>query len=256
MLGTSLYDTAAFQRRLWTPVVLRPKLALWLDAADLNTISSSSGVVDVWRDKSGKDRHATGLEKPAWTPGGWKNTGKNGFAVECSGNDRMQLATGITYSGANGISLHFAINNTGSATTRKLISGAGNSLELSITLNKLNFVKVAAADLGSSTAEIPTGHVIVGGDAATSRTDFWINGSVETTSANGTYTALTSILFRRGSTAASWFDSFVGEVIVTDFVLTAAESAQVQGYLAWKWGTVDLLPVSHLYKRRPPLIGT
>lgn len=41
----------------FSPLSLRPHL--WLDAADPSTITSSSGLVSQWSDKSGNERHAT-----------------------------------------------------------------------------------------------------------------------------------------------------------------------------------------------------
>ena len=52
--GRNDYETAQIQGRLWTPDVLRP--ALWVDAADLSTISVATGISE-WRDKSGNNRH-------------------------------------------------------------------------------------------------------------------------------------------------------------------------------------------------------
>ena len=43
----------------WTPSSLGSSLALWLDADDASTITSSAGLVSEWRDKSGNSRHAT-----------------------------------------------------------------------------------------------------------------------------------------------------------------------------------------------------
>ncbi|MEI8285912.1 MAG: hypothetical protein WCG15_01295, partial [Actinomycetes bacterium] len=43
----------------WSPTTLGSSLALWLDASDATTITSSGGLVSEWRDKSGNNRHAT-----------------------------------------------------------------------------------------------------------------------------------------------------------------------------------------------------
>ena len=49
-----------------------PGLALWLDAADLGSISLNSGVVQQWNDKSGNERHvsqSTAANRPGFTAG-------------------------------------------------------------------------------------------------------------------------------------------------------------------------------------------
>jgi len=55
--GVSLVDEARLQGRLWTPAQVLP--SLWLDGADLSTLSMSGSSVTQWRDKSGNARHAT-----------------------------------------------------------------------------------------------------------------------------------------------------------------------------------------------------
>ena len=43
----------------WSPTSLGNSLALWLDASDASSITSSGGLVSQWNDKSGNNRHAT-----------------------------------------------------------------------------------------------------------------------------------------------------------------------------------------------------
>lgn len=52
-----LLRAAAPRGILWTPAQLTT--ALWLDASDPSTITTDSGVISQWRDKSGNNRHAT-----------------------------------------------------------------------------------------------------------------------------------------------------------------------------------------------------
>ena len=68
--GVDGVDEARLQGRLWTPTLLRP--ALWLDAADLSTISTATGVSE-WRDKGPNGRNVaqgTGGTQPTLTPMG------------------------------------------------------------------------------------------------------------------------------------------------------------------------------------------
>jgi len=55
--GSSAIDDARLQRRLWTLDLLRP--ALWLDWADVSTISLATGISEV-RDKSVLRRYRQG----------------------------------------------------------------------------------------------------------------------------------------------------------------------------------------------------
>ena len=47
-------------------------------------------------------------------------------------------------------------------------------------------------------------------------------------------------------------DGEIGEVIIWHRALPADEMALVEGYLAWKWGIQDKLPVGHAYKNAAP----
>ena len=44
------------------------------------------------------------------------------------------------------------------------------------------------------------------------------------------------------------------EVIIFKTLLSEEERQRVEGYLAWKWGTVSSLDSSHPYKTAPPII--
>lgn len=48
------------------------------------------------------------------------------------------------------------------------------------------------------------------------------------------------------------FTGYIYEVIVFSKVLSTTERQQIEGYLAWKWGTQTSLPSTHPYKKFPP----
>jgi hypothetical protein len=55
----SIVPAQPVQAAAWTPASLGSTLGLWLDASDAASITSSSGLVSQWNDKSGNSRHAT-----------------------------------------------------------------------------------------------------------------------------------------------------------------------------------------------------
>jgi len=55
----SIMPVQPVQAAAWTPASLGSTLGLWLDASDAASITSSSGLVSQWNDKSGNSRHAT-----------------------------------------------------------------------------------------------------------------------------------------------------------------------------------------------------
>jgi hypothetical protein len=48
------------------------------------------------------------------------------------------------------------------------------------------------------------------------------------------------------------YKGYAMEIVVYNFVLSTTHRQQVEGYLAWKWGTQSLLPASHQYKSAAP----
>jgi hypothetical protein len=255
--GTSLYDTAGLQGRLSTPVLLRgmSKLYFWYDAADRNTISASTGAVDTWRDKSGNARNATqaGGNRLAWNDNGWIAPTVNYPAIIPNGTSHWFNISAI---GGQTRSIQAVVRNSGAATSRALISGNGGAFELLITSGQnLRVARFGQATIATSTATLATGFCMIGADTDTNRTDLWINGALEASSANGAYVQNLTLIATAGG-PADLFDAAIGEIVYNDVCWSAAETAKVQGYLAWKWGLVANLPASHSYKAMPPLLGT
>ena len=98
--GVSPVDEAQLQRRLWTPfVALRP--ALWLDAADISTITIATGVSQ-WRDKSGNSRQAeqnTPTLQPAYVASAINGQPAVRFAPEGGGaRDILAVSWAVTSS--------------------------------------------------------------------------------------------------------------------------------------------------------------
>lgn len=259
--GTDRYDEARHQGRLWTPQALRAKMALWHDYSDLNTVAASGTQITSVTDKSGNGRtgtpQAVGGRDPGFQIAGWKSVSRNRPAIICTAAqiDNMEF-TGITYSGAAGLSVHFVMNNTAAAGVRTLISGTTGAFELAIDANqKITPTRTSQAVIATSTAALATGYGQVGMDCATNRCDMWLNGALEATANNGAFTANAVRYGCQGQVGSNCWDSYIGEALVFTTILSLAETYKVTGCNAWKWGAVDKLPASHPFKNRPPLIG-
>ena len=255
--GTGRLDEALFQGRLWTPALLMgtANLGAWFDASDLSSIAAASGV-DTWVDKSGFGHTVfqSSTLRPAFNALGLVGAKFVGPAIVFDGtNDALSFMalSGTVHS------MHAVVNNSGAATTRTITCGNNGSMQLRLeSANTLGLVQSNQAALFATTATVPTGPVQVGADVGVNRCDLWINGTVETSSANGTFTnSISDFGFNQG-TANEYFDSGISEWLATNAILSALETAYVQGYLAWKWGIEANLPASHTYKNYPPLIGT
>jgi hypothetical protein len=45
---------------------------------------------------------------------------------------------------------------------------------------------------------------------------------------------------------------YIYEMIVYNTALSTSDRESIEGYLAWKWGIQDLLPMTHPYFLEPP----
>jgi len=242
-----------------------PGLSLWLDSADLSSISFSSGSnVSQWRDKTINFNNAT----------------PTGSITYDSINRSMNLTAGGRFSGAiriegytgSGIGLSFFAV----ATVRSVYSGGANSRLVQFTdgtnidfnspsavaysmnstglmqINRnLQFVSLASVlavnqfFITSCVANI-SGNTLINVNGATSGGLFASNTTTTTTNSMTRYFIGGGVQF-----GDSWTGS-VNEVIVCSASLSEIQRQQVEGYLAWKWSLQAQLPASHPYKNAPP----
>lgn len=92
-LGEGLRRASRFAQNSWDPQYL-DNMLVWYDADDADTITSLSGSVSQWDDKSGNDNHATnavGANQP--TIGGYTLNGKN--TISFSDTRWLELTTDL-----------------------------------------------------------------------------------------------------------------------------------------------------------------
>ena len=257
--GTSAIDAARLQRKLWTPASHLAPVRLWLDTAAPQTITATSGIVSEWRDRSGRDRHASqassGL-RPAWsgaggvvftgaighfleTPALWTSSlSEIGIVALCTTDtvresalfthnpdpiDTVRILAHLPWPDGN-----FYFDVISPATGR--VSGAwGGTL--------------GARHLWSFVYSVGRGTQYVSRDGTT------LNSTARSTSlgAGGTFTI--------SSGAGLGHDGSIFEFLFVDDC-SEWHIRRLEGYLAWKWDRLEALPLSHPYRARPPLIGT
>ncbi|MFN8994753.1 MAG: hypothetical protein ACK5X3_13970, partial [Pseudomonadota bacterium] len=112
--GVSFYDEALIQGRLWTPALERP--AVWLDAADLSTITIATGVSQ-WRDKSGNGANAT--QATAANQPAYSNTGFFGLpGITFDGlSDQLEIFTTRMQNTTHGVYWVFIRRGAGAGDT-------------------------------------------------------------------------------------------------------------------------------------------
>ena len=254
--GRNDYETAQIQGRLWTPDVLRP--ALWLDAADLSTITIATGVSE-WRDKSGNGQHAsqsTALNQPAYSAFGLNALPSVNFDGT---NSWLDFATGFL-NGATSFSV--AMVMLGPLQSNDTIFGPSTTFSTGFELINVNVISKPTMFRLNNIEKIGTGLWNTDSTAAISTmtgsstlSAGWRNGaSVAATDSSGTsalnFNGVYS-LGRYNSTNAAIMN--MSEFVIATRDVSMPERVALEGYLSWKWGI--RLAGDHPFANRPPMIG-
>lgn len=228
--------------------------ALWLDAADTATITTSGTNVTTWADKSGNARNATATSNwPTFTAG-------NNY-IQFSGNNWFSYPA--TFLVSTQYTLFFSVARDVSKAEHILTSsGSGNTNNRNlITGYSPNMTTFKYGYFGNDTqfttptpTSLPEAPTIITLQQTATQRLAWYNGSQLLTNANSTLLlaqndGLLGVYFRSASTAwnGKWY-----EVLMYNRALTATERRQIEGYLAWKWGVNGNLVRGHPYKTLRP----
>jgi hypothetical protein len=270
--GVGALDEARLQGRLWSPAQVRP--SLWLDAADLSTLSMSGSSVTELRDKSGNARHATTTVR---NPGITRVNNLN--VINFTASSATKLDTPDFNIAPNRQFCSFAVVSgaglTGGSQYPRIwvTKGSGDGSGGGSTYPQGYFgtgpnAGTAMQIAGGADITLPqitglgTGPLLLTGafgtaGLAANENSISANGGTRST-LTGQSGALSTTGIRIGSdvspsNVSSW-NSWIGEIIMT-LALSFPQVRAVEGYLAHKWGLTANLPAAHPFKNRPPLIG-
>jgi M6 family metalloprotease-like protein len=261
-VDAGLDQTVLLTGGVWSPAFLSP--LAWYDANDAATLTQSSGVVSQWNDKSGRSNHlaqATSTKRPL-TTGGQINgltaitfdgtddelrTPANPFGTTISN----ACVTGVFNIGALGQSTLFSLSGS-SATANRWQSHSpwdvggvvyfdcGNT----VSPNRLNYTSGWVAS-----------QVVLMGyycSVSDSVQEVWEGGTKKISDTSG-HAVTTAGGFAFGSAGAAQYDNVkIGETVVINGTLPAADRQSLEGYLAHKWGLAGTLPANHAYKTEAP----
>ncbi len=264
---------------LWNPSQLTT--AVWLDADDATTITLNGSNVSQWNDKSGNNRNATqgtAAAQPLFVP-----TGMNGLpTLQTDGGDFLSIGLRFgLFQNVSGATIALVIKYSVGAYTINALSAfvsTGASLTMtrfgltpSATLNRLAVAgrrldTDSFAAVESSTSRVSAsgvGIIEVGNaDYANAHANHFTNGTQDAT--NVTFqtagntenrTPQAASLFAISSTSNQLFSGCqISEVLMFNSTLSTTDRQKLEGYLAWKWGTVASLPAGHPYKNSPPYL--
>lgn len=262
---------------VWNPSMIQT--ALWLDAADSSTVTTVSGAVSQWNDKSGNARHATqgtASRRPLYSTAFLNSKA----VISFDGSDDILGLTDRTLGqdvGALSYSLVVIPNQPATTDYRAVLDLNNNpgSDRASIYFRS-STVEAGGrrldADLyqfhqsGSVTANACITSVIFNYSSATLAAGF--NGSSLSFRPGGFQTSgstsnTNSTFISIGGTHNSTVDAFtastngacdcrIAEIVVLQSAPADSVRQRVEGYLAHKWGLTANLPAGHPYKTVGP----
>jgi hypothetical protein len=241
---------------LFVPPLLS-NLAFWIDAADPSTVTSNaSSVVTQVLDKGPNARNLTNtLTTNGFT---WNVTKFNGIYPSFYYNSTQNVTLGSNSS--------FTISQPATVFTVQQVVGSAVNQDPFDSTNSGNrmfgfyFINAGTANyrIYSGTTLAPAGAPSTFNPVVTSQ---YFNGATSQIFENGTST-VSGDAGTQGSTGITigsrWtqntetFQGHIAEVIYYSRRLSESERRRVEGYLAWKWGFQDRLPVAHPYYRFRP----
>jgi len=229
----------------------------WYDAADTGTITESAGSVSQWDDKSGNNNYVEQSNASLQPLTGSTLNGINALDFDATDYLKRTLATPISFSQIQIISVAQFRNNAGKVFQH--IARFDNSVTSDTFMIRENgadpSLQVSANSGGATTFSNSDGTLQYNTPfLARSRydganTNVYLNGG--TSSVGGGLTGIIDIDELFISYMFNQMDGIIGEVIC----IPSGDDdlgKKAEGYLAWKWGVVSNLPSNHPYKTAPP----
>lgn len=221
-------------------------LQLWLDAADISTISTSGTNVTQWRDKSGNNRHGNTGVSPSYSGDGILFSGGQSLLVANASGLFTNTSFNIfivekVNSGASGFLLGDTVVNGGAATNASLHIGYRTNANLTFAFynNDLEITGLSGNPTRVWSFNMP---------ASANRNTFLYGSLVATLGNSSKLTTMTTLTL--GSIfGGGFYNGRIYEVIGYVGEITASQRQQVEGYLAWKWGLQNSIPTTHPYRR-------
>jgi hypothetical protein len=225
--------------------------ALWLDAADASTVTTVSGAVSQWNDKSGNARHATQStagSRPAYSSTGFST--RPGITFD--GNDDTMLHT-CAQAGQYTLIAVYKVNSTQTGYRGVIAVGpSGTGGTCLLARSSASFISSFGADDINSTFAYANGQSVIAAiedDNGSATKSFWVNGS-----AAGTFTdnPVGQATLHIGGNIGQFASITLAECIAVPVVTTSTVRQKLEGYLAHKWGLTANLPAGHPYKTVGP----
>lgn len=210
-------------------------LALWLDASDATTFTTSSGLVTQWRDKSGNVNHAaqSGAARPAY----------NAHTINAlptvtfdASSTYLNLSSAIS---DNGVTLFAVASFNGLSSTGPFIgvpSGFGDTyFGIYGSINTYFIYNDAGNNASTTLARSATAKNYCA-TTGLNNLSLFVDGTSLVSGASGAFSSNYSQIGAR-VVGSEHLDGNLGEFLLYNRVLTTPERGQVNAYIRSKWGT-------------------
>ena len=244
-----------------------PGCALWLDGADSNSMTFSSGSnISTWVDKSPNGYIGTSSGSPTFVTNSQNGLPVVNFVASSSqyfnfGNILPQTQMAVFFVGkttfVNGTTQGFIVRTAAAFQEGRwgLYWENNNTLFFFIQTAGANYIASNAATSYSGTFSL-----FEGGWDGTS-TFLYGNGTqLASVSASVTATSNADVLLVGAYNNASggvppasgcYYNGTIGEIIMFSNAITTGQRQSIEGYLAWKWGIQVQVPTTHPFYSTP-----
>lgn len=249
-------DTLVFSN-YWTPGQLSG-VNLWIDAADASSITTSSGTVSQWRDKSGSGNNMAtgGGANPATYVDGTSASAINGLPVVAtsSATPRIMATSGALLGTTFDV---YSVSNGGNFAQYATFDNNRTVLYANLTgTSRMIGLAIGSSSQMSGTAGPSAPHVFGWSKTASSGSaQLLADGG---TQFSGAFTgtpqnvgfSLGGFLYIPGTNF--WAGTYAETIVTGSTNLVTSDRQLVEGYLAWKWGQTANLDAANPYKSAVP----
>lgn len=248
-----------------------PGLQVWLDAADSNTVTVTSGFVSSWRDKSSNGYTFSNAATTGRT-GPTRVTTLNGLDVltftAANATDAAGQFLDNTVASLHNLSAHVMCLVHRPSVTNGVSYGDTNLIVAVSNTTGVQFPFASAAGtLGYSNSfytrqfainDVSTAYNISVASRTYDSTTLYRNGRLQTywpagTDVSTVFSATLRVGAAPGATPSNFYSGTVAELLVYSNAISSEVRRAVEGYLAWKWGLQTTLPPSCSYSVNPPI---
>jgi FtsP/CotA-like multicopper oxidase with cupredoxin domain len=238
-------------------------LAAWYDASDATTIAQTAGSVSSWKDKSGNGNtlvQSTTSSMPATS-----QTIDGLGALAFKGGQYLSSTNASFSHEVENASTAFVVTNASATTNSESVMSSGippfgvaprwefrpqESAQTHFDFNNDTVGRVSAAPaysgptLWSIGGSLAAKAEFMSRDGTVLGTSTGPGGSAQTVG----YPLVVGGNFTTTNTLSYGYTGTVGEILIFNRYLTTAETQEIEGYLACKWGLQSQLPATHPYR--------